>query len=310
MAKIEFAYSEEYGEVISAIEANELWEFGIISNKKAFICEAFGCSARITCKNMDIPIGQQKVISHYIMSSRKNEHDPSCPHYAEFEEEYVCNGFGQTRNKVPEEKTITFSFNRAEKLNTIVHKGKDTGIIENENVDNKEKKTRQRSQNRKAHLYLLQSLVAKYSICLKNNTADIEKVEIDFGNGKKYLYTYNKLFRQISCNTLDNMVKNNHYIYYGEAYIRKTENGYIISFRDNFLDDKRTVKCVIGSKEINYADKDDKRIIRLNDNSEKKRYVFLFARINVTEKTIFLNIDNLDRIAIINHSVGELREND
>lgn len=71
MASIDLAYSLELGEVVDAMEANELWVEGILTNKWAFECADENCNAKITCKNMDTYADKRKMKPHFIMSSRE-----------------------------------------------------------------------------------------------------------------------------------------------------------------------------------------------------------------------------------------------
>lgn len=307
MAKIEYAYCKELDDIITALEANEYYEFGIITDKRAFLCDTKGCPARITCKNMDTHIGYNKVIPHYIMSSRKNEHSPECPHYKEYDEKNEKRGL-QKNSKISEAKMISFSFNKSARDKTIVHRENNTGTSLIEADDIKERKKGVNTDGRKMHLYRLSSLVAKYSMCLKNKTENIEIVEVDFGFGRKYPYTYGKLFRRISNSDLNILERKHHYVFWGKGIIKKTDKGYTIIYDDKFLNEECDVKCVIGIKELTDLDKKNRTIVDLEENSNKKVHIFLFARFNCAEKTVFLNIDGLEKIAILKYDICELDE--
>ena len=86
MAMIERAFSLEIHDFVNAIEANELWMEGVLSDKKAFVCVGEGCIAGITCKNMDKLAADRKQIPHFIMSQHENMHSDSCEVFREIEE--------------------------------------------------------------------------------------------------------------------------------------------------------------------------------------------------------------------------------
>lgn len=69
MAKVELAYSEEINDIVDAIEANELWIEGVLTDKRAFECIDENCCAKITCRNMDTYAYSRKMIPHFIYSS-------------------------------------------------------------------------------------------------------------------------------------------------------------------------------------------------------------------------------------------------
>ena len=53
MASVDYAWSIELGQELTASEAHEKWFMGILSDKTMFECRDENCHAQITCVNMD-----------------------------------------------------------------------------------------------------------------------------------------------------------------------------------------------------------------------------------------------------------------
>ena len=65
MASIDYAWSIELGEELTAYEAHEKWLIGLLSDKTKFECIDPKCNAQITCANMDKQQYQMKVRTYF-----------------------------------------------------------------------------------------------------------------------------------------------------------------------------------------------------------------------------------------------------
>lgn len=61
MASVDYAWSIELGQELTASEAHEKWFMGILSDKTMFECRDENCHAQITCVNMDKQQYQMKM---------------------------------------------------------------------------------------------------------------------------------------------------------------------------------------------------------------------------------------------------------
>lgn len=310
MAKIELAYSLEYQDVVDAIEANELWMEGVIKEKRAFICTGAGCDAGITCKNMDSYPETRKMIPHFIMSSRENEHYDLCEVLQELEK--------ASKEKVEKEKgsklknispKVCFHVERPEHHRKIVN----TTSIEKKLKEELEEKKRKAIENRKcnnSNFYWLNSLIWYYIAAYKENRLNEEEIEIDFGNGRKYKYDLAYLFKRINQEKLDSEKRYHRYIYYGRAKIFSREDGgYDIVFYEKFTDSQKKVKSVISKDIIDRCEhgKNNKLAV-LEQNKEEDRFVYILSSKNENDKCAFLNVMNLDCIAISKIDLDHLEE--
>ena len=148
----------------------------------------------------------------------------------------------------------------------------------------------------------MNSLIWYYVDAYKENRISREKIEIDFGQNRKFEYDLEHLFKRISQEKFDDAKKYNHYIYYGRAKIFVREDGgYDIVFYDKFLDWDKKVKCVINKGIIDRCvyGKNNK-LAMLEQNKGKERFVYVLSSKNENDKCVFLNVINLDCIAISN----------
>lgn len=310
MAKIELAYSLEVCDVVDAIEANELWLEGVIKDKRAFICTGEGCSAGVTCKNMDSYPESRKMIPHFIMSSRENEHYIFCDVLKELErvskEKNVGNKGDELKNI---SKKVCFHVERPENHRKIVN----TTPIEKKPEEELEEEKRNATERRKSNnsnFYWLNSLIWYYVEAYKENRLDKEKIEIDFGNNRKYKYDLAHLFKRINQEKVNSVKRYNHYIYYGRAKIfSRKDGGYDIVFYEKFCDSDKKVKSVI-SKELIDRCKHGKsnKLSLLEQNRGRERFIYILSSKNENDKFVFLNVLNLDCVAISEIDLDHLDE--
>lgn len=62
---MDIAYSIEFNDVIDAEKAYDLFQAGVIKDKRAFECPDEDCTAQITCVNIDKPIQETKKSVHF-----------------------------------------------------------------------------------------------------------------------------------------------------------------------------------------------------------------------------------------------------
>lgn len=303
MAKIDIAYSFEIEDVIDAMEANELWLEGVLKNKRAFKCIDKNCDAKITCKNMDTFADERKMNPHFIMSNRKNMHSSVCKVYKEFEEKV------SKRMEIKEEgasqhigKKVCFHMERPENHRIIGH-----NVINNEknnviDIVEKKKKTRENGKKHNSNYYWLNSLIWYYVEAYKKGTTEQDTVEIDFGGNKKYTYSLNRLFRRIKNENEITDRNRNHYVYYGKGIVfLRNDGGYDLVFFEKFLGSEKRVKCIIKKTALEaciYGKENKMNILKSAIGKERFIYVLSSKNINEEYNVVFLNIKNLDCVAI------------
>lgn len=302
MAKIDTAYSFEINDVIDAMEANELWIDGILQDKRAFKCIDENCDAKITCKNMDTFADQRKVNPHFIMSSRENKHSAICKVYKEYEEKISQRGQIKEETSQYIGKKVCFHMQRPENHRIIEH-----SVINNEknNVNDIERNNKRNRENDKDYIsnyYRLNSLIWNYIDAYKRGTIEQDMVKIDLGGNKEYTYSLNRLFKRIKNENEVTDRDKNHYVYYGKGKVfPRDDGGYDLVFCEKFLDSEKRVKCIIKKMVIDMCMHGKvNKINILKSAIRKERFIYVLSSKNTNEKynMVFLNIKNLDCVAI------------
>ena len=196
MASVDYAWSIELGQELTASEAHEKWFMGILSDKTMFECRDENCHAQITCVNMDKQQYQMKMREHFKVYGQHSEKCEEVKRNKDVNRKYKT-GAGTESPELEEE--ITFSMERLlSHKETQIDKHNDD-FSEGQSVENKivkkEAEGVKRSGSRKSHLYLVHTLVTKYLYGLKNGTLAKIIVYVSYPGSKKiYPTPLNKLF--------------------------------------------------------------------------------------------------------------------
>ncbi len=303
MARVEFAYSLEINDIVDAMEANELWIEGILNDKRAFECIDENCEAKITCKNMDTFAYDRKVIPHFIMANRENMHSASCELYKEYVKKESIRGKSKNERKTYNiGRNVCFHMERPENHRIIKHTFSGEGSKNEQDIKRKMKRTSERRKNRNSNYYWLNSLIGYYIASYKEGTIHQNTVDIDFGKNKKYNYTLNKLFKRIKKEIETTDADKRHYVYYGKGKVfSRKDGGYDLVFYEQFLDSDKKVKCVISKNLIENCQYGRINKINILETAKgKERFIYVLSSKNISEtyEKIYLNVNNLDCIAI------------
>lgn len=313
MAKIETAFSLEIYKFVDAIEANELWMEGVLKNKKAFICIGENCYAGITCKNMDTFASDRKRIPHFIMSQHENMHSDSCDVYREYiENDTNRNSTKREGYKERTSKEICFHMIRPEKHRIIEHTlsmGQENNLTE---IKKQIKREQGDFQQRKSNFFCLISLVCSYVIAFKNGTLFEDEVRVEFEKKQVYTYKLGHLFKRIERQKEITDKDKYRYVYFGKGKVFQRENGdYSLVFSEKFSGSTKKVKCVLNEELIeNCRFGKANKLHMLNSAVRKENFIYVFATKNVNEQynTVYLNVNNLDCIAVSDIDVDETDE--
>lgn len=313
MAKIELAYSLEIDDVVDAMEANELWLEGVLIDKRAFECASKNCDAKITCKNMDTFADSRKVMPHFIMANRENKHTFLCEIYKEYVEREGIRGKRKGEGKANSiGRKVCFHMERPESHRIINRTALENEKQKGQDSKNEIKEAVKKRKNRNSNYYWLNSLIGYYVNSYMEGTTHQDKVDIDFGKNKTIEYRLDKLFKRIS-NEIEITDKEwYHYVYYGKGRVfARNDGGYDIVFGEKFLDSKKDVKCVISKKLIENCQCGRTNKISLLDKAKgKERFIYVLSSRNVDDVKgkVYLNVRNLDCIAISEMNLDEIIE--
>ena len=109
MASVDYAWSIELGQELTASEAHEKWFMGILSDKTMFECRDENCHAQITCVNMDKQQYQMKMREHFKVYGQHSEKCEEVKRNKDVNRKYKT-GAGTESPELEEE--ITFSMER------------------------------------------------------------------------------------------------------------------------------------------------------------------------------------------------------
>ncbi|MFT7827040.1 hypothetical protein [Priestia megaterium] len=293
MAKIEEAHSLEYGKVIDAEKAYELFWDGLLKDKRAFECP--GCSLKITGANIDKERTEMKNTPHF---RAYGEHDIGCNYEAEKVKERNIN----TKTKNNEHPYIN---NQIDSL--FLERPKSHGHITNgrhEKVKNKSKEpSRQNEQKgegyqrkKSSNYYSIKPLISKFIKYTNEN-----KAEENYINIKGYKITYSKMFidlTQIDMNNINPYKR----IYYGDGNMVNLKNNkgdYIIFFKPGITNKKGKGTSLYLSKDIIEKSLNSKKWIyqleSLSKNSKNVRF-FAYCKISNREKGKYINLTHLSNL--------------
>lgn len=316
MAKIEMAYCIPLKKIMDASEANELWLEGVLNSqdKRNFECIDENCHARIVCANMDKTIKGRKVNPYFRLFSKNEKHSPECKvgkEYTDKDNSGIIGVKSSTRGTI--NKLICFHLKRPSDQSD---RKKKTDDKEDNIVATKEEKRQallRNSGNYKSNSYWLMSLVGKFIQSYRKNTLDKDQVEIDFGNGHKYTYSFSEIFKRIKDTEILKLKDSNKYIYYGVAHVYHEYDGsYHIKYDEKFRDSDNEVRAKIDSKLIQKNEVGTtaaKKILDGLTQCHDEQLVFLFANHKTWKgekhSIEYLNVNSLSLIASANNDLDD-----
>lgn len=306
--KIDIAYSKEKKRLMTAIEANELWQDGELEDKHEFICPGKDCDVPITCAGMDKFKIEQKRVPHFIWSHRNIKHSEECDFEAIIYEWRQQNKSLKSNNDEKAYNEVVFEFTNINDKNTV--RKVSTSQFENKNngkgsIKNESRRLNNHSRIVKPHYSLLSSLLNLFFEAQKNNDLDNQYVMLKFA-GKSYDYKLSTLFKKISNYELDS--KNKIKVFYGNAYISNYDGKYYINFEDKFKNNDAKVKCTIDQKYILEVKNANAKLQAFDNQLNKKVKLFIMGIPHEVEikgekskKIVYINPykNSFDLVAVI-----------
>ncbi len=295
MATIDRAYSREYGDVITATFAKELFEEGVISDPRAFECCGVECTAQITCCNMTKPFGEMKRGVHFVVYGK---HSDGCSEILENEKRNK-RLHNRSYHKDPVVGNI-FEFlterpHRADVRQNTIHQNE----IEEQERKKKIKSNYRRNPNSiKRSICNLAVMVPEYLRARKENELSEKKIKLQLHSGRIITYEFKDFFCRISkTNVLT--PENYHLCYFGKAVLYKHYGGYKIIFKEQFINQNEIMKiqCIIKESIIEQKVQRNRIISMFESMLGKEIYCFLLGTRYTKNENIYININSLDHIA-------------
>lgn len=306
MAKIDYAWSNELEQELTASEAHEKWVIGLISDKTRFECRDPRCNAQITCVNMDKQQYEMKVREHFKVYGI---HSCECEEKMNLKYTSKINEHGMSKSAPKIEEEITFDMTRPQ--NHFESEKKQQNDCEQFKIRELSSKHEKRvvndsNGNRKSHLFLLSTMVSRYIFACKENKLETTLVNICFDRRKKpYVYMMKSLFVEISYSLCDKNEAWKSKVYIGKAKIsKKSDEEFWINFESHFQENDKPVCCVIKKDTIDNTNSKRGAVRILERFLDKDNiYCFAFGKLNITKNIVFINIDSLDHFACTDENI-------
>ena len=228
---MEIAYSFDYEDVIDAEKAYDLFWSGAITDKKNFQCPSPGCSAQLTCANIDKPRYAMKKRPYFTTKDKHN-----CD-YVEKCEKSVGVGAGDVGRRAGyiDSQVDTFLFERPKRK--AQGNGSKTDL---EDKDREIKKRKYFEQDNKparnGEYNTIKPLVSKFEICKAE-----EQLDKHYLNIAGYKIPYSQMFVNIDGLDLSTICKYDR-IYFGEATVFKVpkkNNDFVVRFAEKIIGERK-----------------------------------------------------------------------
>jgi len=204
MAKIDYAWSNDLEQELTASEAHEKWLMGLISDKTKFECRDPRCNAQITCVNMDKQQYQMKMREHFKVYGN---HSYECEEEKNLKYTNKINGHGVSKSAPKIEEEITFDMTRPKNhFESEKNQKKNDEQFKTKEVSSKKEKRNSNDEhgNRKSHLFILSTMVSRYIVACKESKLETTLINVCFDRRKPpYVYMMKSLFAEISYSLCD-----------------------------------------------------------------------------------------------------------
>ncbi|GAB3789038.1 hypothetical protein [Dyella agri] len=222
---LEEAFSLQLAQHITAERAYELFWAGTINDKRAFQCPGEGCTAQVTCANLDTLEHDLKVQPHY---RPYGEHIEGCPFSEKGPPSSTSSGTKRRDVSTPAVQTAdVFNLSRpndhfSQLTSTTPSSPKGTRKAGSGGHAQSDGRPRQR------HYYSVTNIVQRWLRFRKKNL--LSEVEIRIGTN---VLTYEKLFKGVYNQDAKSLEKAQH-IYWGKAWASRiaSNTGYRIEFNN------------------------------------------------------------------------------
>ncbi|QAU22901.1 hypothetical protein EO087_01945 [Dyella sp. M7H15-1] len=226
--RLEEAFSMQFGEIISAERAYELFWAGIIDDKRAFRCPGDGCAAQVTCANLDASEQDLKVQPHY---RPYGDHIEDC----RFDIKAPSTSSGSTREGNPTSSlnpAIPDVFHTARPKDHFVVRTTERTLSRTSSSGAAGSRTEASSGvsgSRRRHHYAVSNLVSRWLHLRDEGRLYDESVQL-----VQQTLAYGQLFKGIF-NQDASRYAGVQLVYWGKARARRLEFGYRMAFSSKML---------------------------------------------------------------------------
>jgi hypothetical protein len=292
MAKIEEAHSLEYGKVVDAEKAYELYWDGLIQDKRAFECP--GCSLKITAANIDKERTEMKNTPHF---RAYGVHKFGCSYEFEKDKESKSADNKNNKRQLTIDKQVDSLFLKRPTNHQYVRSNMNVkSSINDKDISLKNNSTNDNYQKKSSNYYSIKPLVSKF---IKYEIEN--KLMENYINIKGYNITYADMFIDLTQIDLSNISKYKR-VYYGDGEIvssKKINGDYIIFFKPGISnDDDKSTSLYISNELIQKTLTHNKWVSVLNNLTENQTHIKIFAYCKISYRDIgnYINLTHLSNL--------------
>lgn len=302
---LDVAFSLEAGDFVDPDRAYDLYWAGVITNKRLFVCPGAGCTAQVTCANLDKDVQSMRVVPHFKVYG---DHSETCGvvNGKAVDLEVEPNGpDGQERRTVDESIVDVFKLERPDSYydEPTQDPSADVHVAKKRAKSTRPYTTKLGESGIVGPIYSVRSVVSRYIRYRSDNTLEFRRLNIA-GQDVAYDSIFKCIWEQDLNDLPDHPV-----IYYGWAYIDRTrkDDAYRIKFKKCLM---RGTESLTTSSFVSDALVDRYRLknlmaTRLSKISQEPKptaFVFLYGQptVRTSNGTSYANFElkNLDMIDV------------
>lgn len=285
--KIEEAYSLDYGGIVDAEKAYELYWEELIKDKKNFQCPDPNCDAQITCAGIDLPRDKMKKTLHFRIYGKHSEKCSLSKNINEQKRDKPNNTNENPMRYINSEIDV-FLANRPKNHNIITLTEAKKESLKHNEIKKKIDKDINSGTKRIPKYSTIKPLISKYQ-----KYSEEETVGNHYINIKENKISYKEMFVSLSDIKFE-LMSNDNRIYFGKAhiYMPNGKNDYILRFEEPIIKNKEEYypSVYISRTLINkhyMSQKWEQKLEELKKSSKYEKVIFfVYSKPTYKEKTI------------------------
>lgn len=306
---LDVAFSLELNDFVDPDRAYDLYWAGLISDKRAFVCPGTGCTAQVTCANIDRDIQDMKVVPHFKAYGKCSE---TCEIFREKPQKHLFGDKASSREKATIDQSVADEFlleRPAGYYDKPVPSSEALTNISQTLHNKKQAEKRFRESGTIGRIYSVRSVVSRYIRYKKASELKLRRVNV---RGRDI--RYDQIFKPVEDIDVTELPDENR-IYYGWAFVNRlqSDTGYQIKFFKRMHDGDEEVTVTVRIFDDAIEQYEIRKLMRSRLESIAKlesprAFIFFYARPEVRESKGRLYADsiirNLDMIDVNKQSPG------
>lgn len=299
---LDVAFSREFNDFVDPDRAYDLFWAGVISDKQAFVCPGTGCTARVTCANLDRERQDMKTVPHFRVYGKCS---PTCEVFQGKPLTHVVGETPTASEKGTVDHSIVDEFLLERPAN--YYEKPDAPNNGNQQPKNvlaykKQAEHRFRESGSIGHVYSVRSVVSRYIRYEHANALQFRRINI---RGRDI--RYDQIFRPIRDIDVSDIPDEDR-IYYGWAFVNRLQkdDGYRIKFFTRMHDGEEEVTVTVRIFDDAIERYEIRKLMRarlesISQQESPRAFVFFYAHPTVRRSndreyadSIIRNLDMID----------------